>query len=481
MCKLSCTMSFHKHFSLFLLSFFLVCNFYSIAQSATDSSFHRNPITIGNIIITGNKKTKNSIIFREIPFKTGDTIARKNFATLITKAKQNLINTSLFNFVTIDTSIDNMLIATISVNVKERWYTWPNPIFEISERNFNTWLENRNLDRVSYGFYIVKNNFRGRKENIQLRVRLGYAEQYGMSYNIPYLTKKQNFGLGFSFAYARNHEIQYKTLENKQKFFKNTNKYVREELSGRVRLSYREGIYTTKSFELRYNFAKVSDTIQYLAKNYFSNNSNYTEFFSMNYQFRRDERDNKPYPLNGYYFSVDIAEVGFGILKKEDFQLWRTDILLNKYAQIHNRFYAAAGLKLTVTSAAEQPYFLQRGLGFSDFVRGYEYYVIDGQDYGLLKTNIKYQLVKPRVIKMDFVPSEKFNNIHYAFYVNLFADAAYVYDNQYYKENFLANKFLFGSGVGLDFVTYYDLVFRAEFAVNGLKQTGLFLHLTAPI
>jgi len=36
-------------------------------------------------------------------------------------------------------------------------------------------------------------------------------------------------------------------------------------------------------------------------------------------------------------------------------------------------------------------------------------------------------------------------------------------------------------GAGLDFVTYYDLVLRGEFAITGNGKSGIFLHLTAPI
>ncbi len=463
---------------LFLFSFLFFLE--SHAQTSSDSSYQKRYV-LEKISISGNSKTKEKIILREIPIKVGDTILAQDLNVLVKKSQQNLINTSLFNFASIDTLFGNANTIELAIKVIERWYLWPNPIFEISERNFNSWLENPNLDRVSYGFYIVKNNFRGRKENIQFRLRLGYAEQYGFAYNIPYLNKKQNLGLALSFAYSRNHEIQYKSENNKQLFFKDPNKYVRQELGARIRLGYRIGIYGSHSAELRYNQAHVIDTIKDISQNYFSKNSNNTQFLSINFQFRQDERDNRPYPLNGFIAVLDLTQVGFGILKGEDFNVFRTEFLFNKYDKLGNRFYAAEGVKLKLSPTSNQPYFVQRGLGFADFVRGYELYVVDGQSYGLLKTNIKYQLVKPHVQKLNWVPSEKFNTLHYAFYVNLFADAAYVVDTEYAKDNFLANKFMYGTGIGIDFVTYYDLVFRLEGAVNGLNKTGIFLHLVAPI
>ncbi len=168
-------------------------------------------------------------------------------------------------------------------------------------------------------------------------------------------------------------------------------------------------------------------------------------------------------------------------MKDEDFSIFRTELQYNRYDHLFKRFYLAEGIKLKLSPNAQQPYFVQRGLGFSDFVRGYELYVIDGQNYGLLKTNVKYQLVKPHTQKLAWVPSEKFSKFHYAFYVNLFADAGYVVDSSYESQNKLANKLIYSTGLGLDLVTYYDLVFRIEATINAQNKSGIFLHLVAPI
>ena len=54
-------------------------------------------------------------------------------------------------------------------------------------------------------------------------------------------------------------------------------------------------------------------------------------------------------------------------------------------------------------------------------------------------------------------------------------------DNAVFVRNFLDNKFIFGTGIGLDFVTYYDKVLRLEYGVNDMGETGLFIHFVAPI
>ena len=72
------------------------------------------------------------------------------------------------------------------------------------------------------------------------------------------------------------------------------------------------------------------------------------------------------------------------------------------------------------------------------------------------------------------------SNFHYAFYLNTFVDVGYVNDD-IYLNNSLANQFMLGYGIGIDFVTYYDKVIRVEFSTNRLNEFGFFLHFVQPI
>lgn len=44
----------------------------------------------------------------------------------------------------------------------------------------------------------------------------------------------------------------------------------------------------------------------------------------------------------------------------------------------------------------------------------------------------------------------------------------------------MQNQLIYGGGIGLDFVTYYDMVFRLEYGINKFKELGflfILLHL----
>ncbi len=148
------------------------------AQSGSDLNHAggKDYYRIDSIILSGNKITKDQIIFREIVFNTGDSLRSDRIDTLITRSRQNLMNTSLFNFVEIQKTFPDPGKANMVIKVKvtERWYIWPTPILKLSDRNFNVWWQTKDLSRLSYGFYIDWRNFRGRKENLILRFQWGY-------------------------------------------------------------------------------------------------------------------------------------------------------------------------------------------------------------------------------------------------------------------------------------------------------------------
>ena len=105
----------------------------------------------------------------------------------------------------------------------------------------------------------------------------------------------------------------------------------------------------------------------------------------------------------------------------------------------------------------------------------------DGMAY--FRSNIKYELVKPNTRKVKKVNEEnKFKSLQYAFYLNAFADCGYVVDKYTTKEeNPKNNKMLYSWGLGLDFVTYYDMVFRFEYAFTSTGETGFYIGFGMPI
>jgi hypothetical protein len=458
-----------------------------IAASENDSILINSNLTnrhtriiIDTLILSGNKITKRQIILRELTFSISDTIPAFKFANALSRSRENLLNTSLFNFVTIHDSVvsgENFSHVHLHIHFIERWYLWPVPIFEITDRNFNAWWEKKDFKRISYGLLLVKENMRGRMETLNMLLRFGWDETYQLSYNVPYINAKQTFGAGFGLGYSQNHSVAYQTENDKQTFIRNDEENISRRFYSYLSVTHRPSFYEHHLVHLGYNYYVFGDTLLKLNPDYSFNGARVNEYLTLKYRYTSDHRDSKIYPLKGRYFEGNLTKSGFGIFKDGNISMMELSGSYRKYWTISKRFNFDMDWTGKFSTSRDQPYFYQRGLGHGrNFVRGYELYVIDGQSYVLSKNTLKFNLLPTRVKEFKFIPSEKFSKVHYALYLNWFFDAGYVDNFKNPDSNQLPNQMLLGTGLGLDLVTYYDMVFRVELSVNRKSEIGVFFH-----
>jgi outer membrane protein assembly factor BamA len=437
-------------------------------------------VIVTDVLIQGNKTTKRSIVLREMIVKAGDTLDMPTLDKRLVKCKQNLLNTSLFNFVTITTIAADSTHLVVNLILKEAWYTWPAPAFEIVDRNVNVWWETKDLTRVNYGLDVTQFNFRGRNETVVAGFRSGYTQAFQLGYSIPYLTKSQKQGIGFYTSYSRNHEIPYTTYHNKLIFLRNPD-FVRHVYTAAINYYYRQHIYSTHTLQVAYRNYQVNDTVLKLNPDFFKEKKNVQQYVSFVYNYRKDKRDFKPYPLLGHYYELELVKLGSGLLTKE-IDLATLSMTYKRFIHIYKPMYYAFRLSGFTTLYGQHSFSTLAALGYNnEIVRGYEYYVIKGEHYGLFQSNIKFVLMKQKILKVKFISSEKFNTIPNSFYLNLNFDAGYVADNRFQKYNSLTNQVIYSYGIGLDYATYYSSVLRLEYSINKFAEAGFFLHFTIPI
>ncbi len=472
-----CASSIFKRYFIPLLFLFPAILFAQRPDSLTAKKF-----AVALISIDGNKKTKERIILRELTLRPGDSLTEDQIRSKCKRAQQNLMNTSLFVHDTVSFVLDSALqTAVIKIKVQERWYLWPGLIFEIQDRNFNSWWETKDLFRINYGVSLTVYNLFGLNQTLTMVFRRGYTEQYGASYRIPFINKKQTLGLTASFNYFRNNEVWYRTEDDNLKFYRDKKNYVRQDQEGKIGITHRHKLYIRQSMEVFLKKSTVLDTVTKLNDNYYARDQTSIDYFSAQYRFTYDYRDYKPYPTKGYMLDAIIIKDGFGLMKNETTNNLALFGSVKTYFKLFHRTYMMTALKGRYMPLYEPMYYFNRALGYNEVVRGYEYYVVDGQSFALLKSNIRFQVIKPRVIRVPIKRLKKFNDISYALYVGPFMDAGYVKDNYFYKNNALSNEWLVGTGIGIDLIAYYDLVFRVEFSVNRWQEPGIFLHLNAPL
>jgi outer membrane protein assembly factor BamA len=454
------------------------CDFFA---QETDSTV--NYVTIDKITIDGNKITRNKIITRELVKQAGDTVHVKALEYIAIRSQQNIFNTQLFIYDSVKYTVNKQArTADLTIKVKERWYIIPSLILEIQDRNFNSWWLTKDPFRTNYGVALDWNNVTGSRDNFTFIFRRGYSEKYGVSYRLPYINKAQTIGVNFSYSYSRNNEVAFRTDSNTLRFHRDYNKYMRFEHEGKFGVSLRPDLYQRNTLELLFVNTVVDDTIRKLNDEFLGNNRNKIDYFSLQYRYYYDKRDNKPYPLKGWAVEFTAIKDGLSFYENESLNNLYVVASIKRHHPLVWRLYLVSQVKGRYMNTDKLPYYFNRALGYSDFIRGYEYYVMDGQNYFLTKNSLKLQILDTKIFEIKFLRRfPQFSTVPFSMYLNLNGDGGYVQDQFYGKNNPLSNSWQYGYGIGLDLVTYYDIVLRLEYSFNKQKQSGLFIHMNAGI
>ena len=459
---------------------------------------------VRDIQIEGNKRTKRHIILRELNFKEGDSLYVADLNHYFKLNRERIFNTGLFVDVQIHIKEvlrkDTLNTAVVGIEVKEEWYWFPNPIFELSDRNFNEWWYTYDHDfrRVNFGMRYTQKNVRGRNETLKLVAQAGFTRKYELFYTFPYINRKQNLGVKTMFSYSTNRNVAYAVEDNQFQFVRDSNGIGRSRLYTGAELIWRPKYYSNHTFTVRFHRNTVSDAI--LDKigaevgqehiQYFLDGDKLQRYVHLQYILRHDRRDIQAYPLKGYYLQAGVGQQGIGIYGNVN--TFSTAGRIAQYiplkglapkSKLAQRLFFAWTAVGKTSWPQQQPFNLYQGLGFGQtFVRGYEIYVVNGQHFGLFKSTLRYQLFN-KEFELLYSPVEAYKTVPVALYPTLYFDAGYVHDREFDTlwNNTMRNRPLFGGGLGLDLVLYRDQVFRGEYSINHLGELTFKLHFTAAI
>jgi len=464
-------------FFLFLLPYAILAQ--PIAQNKTDTLPAGRVVFIDNIFLTGNSKTKDRIILRELSIKKGSSYSFEALEEIIEADRNKIYNTRLFNEVEVAILELDFDKVDVVIRVAERWYLFPIPLLDIIDRNFNDWWVNQDADlsRLIYGLSLYHFNMRGMNERMTVTAQFGFTKRFEVNYSMPYIDRSQRHGLSFSAKYLEYNNLHYKTVDNNRVFVE-TEDLLRTTLGFGVSYTLRNSFYTRHNFGIDYNRNNVADTVLILNPDYLGTGTNDQNLLKLSYFYNIDKRDIAAYPLDGHDFSVGISHLGFGLknsVNKTEFQ-----ITYAKYFNLKKGFYFNNLSSVYLSTPPNQPYTLLSGLGFSNrLVRGYELYTIFAQNYFLNKNTFKKVIFKGST-KWKSMPLEQFQYIPYALFLKTYVDFGYATNTENLEGNArLTNSWLAGAGFGLDFVTMYDFVIRVEYSFNNIGESGLFFSFTS--
>lgn len=462
-----------------LVNLFISFIFFQILNAQTTLN---DSVTVSEINIYGNHKTKDFVILRELAFKRNEIISEDKLSDLLEKSKINLLKTPLFNTVKIDYTMIDSLLVSIHITVDERWYLWPQAALYYADRNFSNWLKNRDLSRTDLELGLVKYNFGGRNEKVSFYSTFGYDEELIFNYENFYFDKKRRHSGALYLKQLKRKETGCMIEDDKVKRIKLTDEYALKSYNFSFKYQYRKEIYNSHSVYFGFEHRNLSDSLLSCNNFYTTNPDVPVNYFFVKYIFLNDKRDSRIFPLKGHQIKITAVKNGLFIFPESKINSFKIKGEFSKYTKLNSIFFLANNFSFQKTVGQRNPFFLNSALGYSSNIRAYEYFAVNGKDFILLKNTLNFELLPKKNIPLNFIPWERFNSPFIEIYLDIFTDAAYVKnDDPIYKQNnTLANTPLFSGGFGINILTYYDWLIRIEYSVNIQKNSGFYLHFEAP-
>jgi len=464
-------------------------------------------IHISSMEVTGNERTRDRIIFRELDFSRGDSLAtfednlrggmfsgskrynRVDSSEVVRRMKysrENIINTQLFLSADLYLEQVDGNEYKLRINVQERWYFWVFPVVQLDYPNFNDWLQDPDLSRLTQGIFMSHNNLFGLSHQGSVLGYFGSSQGVGLGYYIPWIGKGEKIGMRLGALYRNSTVVEYGSLENERQLIFEEGSLKQFDLLATFTL--RPGLYNYGKLRITASSHSVSDRILALTasdslSSFLPDDRQSASFLNMYLEYSYDSRNNRAYPLKGNYLKGFVDKRGMGILSHNvDYFFYGVD--MHFYQKLGERWYTAEMFKMVSTSSADISYhFRQKLTDGDDFIRGYDFFALRGDEMYYFRSNLKYNVIKPGIMpaRKEKHKDSKFRNLPYAFYINAIADVAYINDDFYGMYNPYNNRFLYTWGLGVDFISYYDLVLRFEYVFTNIGTHGFFFGFGLPV
>ena len=424
----------------------------AIAQQG-DSVRSVHPVygIIDTIVIAGNEKTRDYVIRDEMTLKPGSVATYEQ----IEFDRNRIYSLGLFTKVDIDYfNLDTLRL--LYVDVRERWYIIPLPIFGFRDGD---------PKKPYYGAGLLYNNFRGCNQRLFGSVVFGYDPSVDFSFSDPLIDRRQNlfFSAGLSSSKVRNRSDVEAAL---------TGPFDERHYDINATVGRRFNLYESGGINLGYHIVDVSSYRQGRT----ASPTGHDDYLYGTLSYAYDSRDLREYATSGHYTSLSITKFGFGDAVL-DFTRIGADI--RHYFPLPFNFSLAVRGYGSIVSGSFIPTYARAYLGYGERVRGYFDTVYEGEDLAGATVELRYSLLKARTIVFTAIPiPEEFAIWRFGISLALFADAGRTW---FRKDVLTFGSFASGYGGGIHFLLPYGYVMRLEYAFNEYFKGQFILDLRTSI
>lgn len=457
----------------------LILAFSGVFPSLYGQSLPKQFLILDSLVVSGNQRTKDITIFRELPISLGDTILKSDLEKIKKNCHNNIYNTQLFTLVEFEHSISEQKLK-LEIKVKERWYIWPLAYVSFEERSFNEWWEDRDLDRLVYGGGLIWENFSGMGDILSIYGQLGYSRNFAIGYERPFVFPKARIGAEIGYQYVNYKEIGYGTEGAYLQLARLQGSPMQIQHAGYLEFQKRFTPRKRLTFGSRFNWFNPSDSIVQFNDRYLTTGIGTEYYPSLYLAYVNDQRDLKSYPMDGYKYYIILRQSGIPGLGTANF--FRLSMGMSHHIPISKRWNIAYGMENFILFGKKVPFFDKFFIGYTNRLRGYERFVIDGSFINLTKTELKFALIPRKMIHIKYIPLKKFRDLPIGLYLTAFSDFGYVMDETFSNfDQTLKDRILASAGAGINFLTLYDVMLRLEYSRNLLGQNGFQFGTRIPI
>ncbi len=429
----------------FFLFFFLFVTIVTGTAFAQDSVVNSSPdfpdssLIVESILIKGNAHTKDFVILREMTLHPGALITHE----LIEYDKNRIYSLGLFNLVKLEIIPSKLPNVIIFVEVSERWYLFPFPIFGIRDHDWG---------KAYYGVGLLHNNFRGRNEKLALSLVFGYDPSVSLSYRNPFLDDE-----GSSFFEGK---VSYNKVRNKSISAKiGAGDFDEKHFQLSESFGKRFGIEHTAWASIGYEIVDISGVTP--SRTLTPDGIDRFPVFGMGYMY--DTRDLAEYPGYGTFLSVTATKYG---IPSQDINVVRYAGDYRRYIPLMANIVLTSRVFTNLSAAGKVPNYNHVYFGYDERIRGHFKEIREGEQLFGFTSELHYPLISPRYFVVNFLPRE-FGVWKFGVYAALFFDAGTVW---FRGKPFALDTFSKGYGAGLHFLLPYGMVMRTEYGFNEARR-----------
>ncbi|RMG66193.1 MAG: hypothetical protein D6715_07490 [Calditrichaeota bacterium] len=395
------------------------------AQSTDPETIH-----VDTVMVFGNEKTRDEVILREIPFQ---------FPADLTSDDLQLIQNRLYNlflFRRLQMALQPLQDGrqALLVIVDELWYIYPVPLLFTNDREW---------DKLSYGFVVTHYNFRGRHERLTAGGWLGYDPGFILDYRNPWLGRNARLILEVGFFLRR--------IANKIEPFDEHHLGARIGIGRKFTLNF--------SGKLAVELRRIGLPAQ--AAHYSFSGTDRDLAPKASLELRYDTRDLYEFPSRGLLLDVILTRNGF---TRRQANFWRLESDTRIYLPLHSRLTLAAR-NFGQFNHGPLPIYDRIYIGYAERIRGYFNRVMSDENLLLHNLELRYSLLPIHYFSVQDqkLLSSLTESLRFGISLSLFVDSGIVWND---ASQLALKRYFTGYGVGLHIFLPYVQLLRLNYARN---------------